>query len=237
MRRFVPLAVVLLGAVPAATGCGSGGSNDAGVYAGAYPVVSAPPSPVPTENQWAPTGAALGRLPAYPGKGSKVIGVTVDKVVGLSYAKLAPPWHDKGLGNDTGGQDYDKRKPVYTWLGGVYSGPLLAKYAPAVAAAGKNRLRAAAELSARPLSFSEEDKLTLFAGTPLKVSGHDAWLAGFHLHIAEPYNSVTDRTVVEIAVDTGRKTPSLLQIVIANPVYGKLLPDITTVVKSLKVVR
>src|SRR5437764_413031 len=176
-RPLVPLGAVLL----AGTGCAAAAGNGAGVYAGAYPVVSPPPSPADTELAWTPAGKPQGPLRAYSGKGSKVIGTTVDKIAGLSYAKLGPPWHTKGLGLDTGGQDYDVRKPDYTWLGGVYSAPLRGKFIPSVQAAGADRLRAAAELSSGDVVVDQDQKLTAFAGAPLRVGGHKAWLAAYHL--------------------------------------------------------
>jgi hypothetical protein len=229
---MIPICGLLL----ASTGCAASAGNSASVYAGAYPVVSPMASPTDPDLVWTPTGKPLGPLKAYSGKGSKVIGTTVDKTMGLSYAKLGKPWHDKGTGQDSAGQDYDFRKPVYTWLGGVYSGPLRDKFIPAVQAAGANRLRAAAELSAKNIIFDSEEKLTPIAGGPLKISGHKAWLAGYLLTIPDPYNSVSERTMIEIAVDTGRANPSMLQIALAKNSY-RLRPDITTVIKSLKVIK
>src|SRR5438876_973598 len=169
MRRLiVPMSLVLL----AGTGCAASAGNGASVYAGAYPVVSPMPSPLDPELTWTPTGKPMGPLRPYPGKGSKVIGTIVDKAAGLRYAKLGAPWHAKGIGQDTGGQEFDIKKPVYSWLGGAYSGPLHAGLAPGVKAAGTNRLRAAAELSVRNVTFGDDqNKVTPIAGAPLKIGG------------------------------------------------------------------
>ena len=231
-RRLTPLGLMVS---LASAGCGASDSgNGPSVYAGAYPVISAPPSPGDTPVTWAPSGKPLGPLRPYPGKGSKVTGTVVDKAAGLSYAKLGSPWQPKkGIGSHTGGLEYEIRKPKFSWLAGAYSAPLLSKYDQPVAAAGANRLRAAAELSAGDVVFGEDDKLVPFAGAAIKVGGHKAWLAGYHEHISDPYDGVAERTVIMIAVDTGRTHPGIFEISIAKPAY-RLLPDITALIKTLK---
>jgi hypothetical protein len=235
MRRFLPIgAAMLLGT----TGCAAASSpSGPDAFAGAYPLVSPQPSPGESTPTWTPRGKPLGPLRPYAGKGSKVQGTVVDKTAGLSYAKLGAPWKPKkGIGPHTGGLEYNVEKPKFAWLAGAYSAPMDSKYSAPVKAAGANGLRAAAELSAADVTFGDDDTLTPFAGQPRTVGGRKAWVAGYREHIKNPYNGIAERTVIMIAVDTGRSVPGILEISIAKPAY-RLLPDITALIKSLKIVR
>jgi hypothetical protein len=240
-RRTIVIVVVILlvGAVFAATVVAfvllkvraDGGPDP---YAGAYPVVTAAPSPTSTVT-WAPSGRPAGPLRPFPGKGTKVTGVVVDKSAGLSFARLGAPWKPiKGVGSHSAGMEYVVEKPKFQWLTGAYSGLLYDKLAPA--ATGPNALRAAAELTAQQSVKNLDGRLTPIAGQHFKVGGHQAWLSGYRANYTNPYSGITERTMIVVAVDTGRKLPGVLEISVAKPVY-KLLPDITTLIKSLKVVR
>jgi hypothetical protein len=202
-------------------------------YAGEYPVVTAAPTPTSTVT-WAPAGRPAGPLRPFAGKGSKVTGVVTDRIAGLSYARLGAPWKAKGVGSHSGGQEYNVEKPKFRWLSGAYSGPLQDDLAPAVT--GPQKLRAAAELTAQDSVKILDGKLTPIAGQQVKVSGRPAWLAGYRANFTNSVSGITERTVVIVAVDTGRRLPAVLEISVAKQVY-KLLPDITTLLKSLKVVR
>ncbi|MCW2888673.1 MAG: hypothetical protein JWL58_5535 [Streptosporangiaceae bacterium] len=202
-------------------------------YAGAYPVVTAAPTPTSTVS-WAPSGPPAGRLRPFPGKGSKVTGVIVDKIAGLAYARLGAPWKTKGAGSHSAGQEYSVEKPKFRWLTGAYSAPMEDKLAPA--ATGPQALRAAAELTAQESVKLLDGKLTPIAGQQLKVNGRPAWLAGYRAGFTNSISGVTERTMVVVAVNTGRRLPGVMEISVAKQVY-KLLPDILTLIKSLKVVR
>jgi hypothetical protein len=159
----------------------------------------------------------------------------VDKSAGLSFARLGAPWKPlKGIGTHTGGQEYVVLKPDFRWLAGGYSGVLYEKLAPA--ATGPQALRAAAELTAQQSIKNLDGRLTPIAGQSLKVGGHPAWLAAYRANFTDPYDKITERTMVVIAVDTGRRLPGILELSVAKRAY-RLLPDLTTLIKSLKVVR
>jgi hypothetical protein len=207
-------------------------------FQGAYPIVPATPSATSTV-RWTPGGRPAGPLRRFPGRPSRVAGTVVDRRAGLSYARLGPPWSPiKGVGSHSAGVEYVLSKPSFQWYGSVGSSPLLEKFTPVVlATAGPYRLRAAAELSARlRVSNQAPSGLTPIAGQPLRVGGHRAWLTGYRVRFGSPFNGITERTYVIVAVDTGRRLPAIFDASLAKPKYA-MLPDINTAVKSLRVVR
>jgi hypothetical protein len=212
-----------------------GGDGGPDPYAGAYPVVSAAPSPSETIT-WAPTVPPAGPLPRFPGRPSRVAGTIVDREAGLSYARPGAPWRlIKGFGSHTAGVEYTIEKPKFRYYGTLGSNPMLAKFSPATV--GPNRLRAAAELSAQQWSLEQSaDGLTPIAGQPLKVSGRQAWLAGYRASFTDSYDGVKEQMHIVVAVDTGRRLPGMFDATVAQPKYI-LLPDINTLVRSLRVIR
>jgi hypothetical protein len=203
-------------------------------YKGAYPLIS--PTPTPTAVVWTPSGPPAGPLRRFRGRPSKVIGRVIDHQSGLSYARLGAPWRlITGVGGHTGGVEYTVEKPKFEWFGTVGSRLLDAEAAPA--ATGPSRLRAAAELGAQRWGDGlGVSKLTPIAGQPMKVSGRQAWLAGYRGAVDSPVTAVTERIFVVVAVDTGRPVPGLLELSLGKPKYA-LLPDFNTAVSSLRVIR
>lgn len=197
-------------------------------YPGSYPVAPAVQAAAPVV--WTPAGPAAGPLQPYPGKATKSSGWVVDRAAGLAYARLSAPWRPMtGVGSHTAGIEDTVQKPAFQWLAGAYSAPLDSVLA--ARATGPQHLRAAAELDAGQWAKGLFVSLAPLAGEPLKISGHAAWLAGFRAH-----GGSVDRTLVIVAVDTGRRVPGIFEVSVAKPA-AKLLPDVTALLKSLRVVR
>jgi hypothetical protein len=208
-------------------------------FAGAYPLVTAAPTPsaVPT---WRPTGPPAGPLPVFHGQTSPVSGRTVDRASGVSYVRFAPPWKRPGVfsGFHTAGQEFDskRRDPKHFWYVAVYSGPLPADSD----VPGPNRLRAGAELVGRDLVefiFPDNAVRKEVAGAPMTVDRRPAWVSAFRMFQPPGANRVEkSRTIVVLAVDTGRRRPAIVQISVPDN-QNRLLPDINLVIRSLRILR
>jgi hypothetical protein len=231
---LVGLAVVVLVNRPTADGPDP--------FAGAYPLVGAPPDPGEEPTTWQPTGQPAGPLRKFPGTPTRVTGRIVDRRAGVSYARLARPYGKIGIGRHTGGQEFDneevgnrKARAGDFWYCAVYSGLVQPALVPAVRAAGKaNAMRAAAELEVSAALESEgKAKRTDIAGQPLTVSGRRAWLTAVQIQYPPERGSDTVWTKVYIAVDTGRARPALVEVHIPNT-QNQRLPDINTIVRTLR---
>lgn len=215
-----------------------GGSGKA-AFAGSYPLVKAQPKPGLT---WKASGPPAGPLPKFHGKASKAAGRITDKASGISYVRFAPPWHPHTPGGQhTAAQEIQPKKSHGMndfWYVAVYSGPLARDMA--AAATGPDALRAAAELYAADflkLLYEDEGRRTDLAGAPLKVDGHAGWVTAFRMtHTDHEKRPDKWQTEVVVAVDTGRKTPAIVEITIPSN-KAALLPDVNAVVSSLRVVR
>jgi hypothetical protein len=216
--------------------------TDAGpdAYAGAYPLVTAAPTASPTPT-WRPTGVPAGPLPAFSGTGSRITGRIVDRTSGVSYARFALPWRQLGSRLSlahTSGQEIDSKAndEKHFWYAAVYVGPL----SPERDAGGPQRLRAAAEISGQ--AFTEElyghrGARKDLAGAALTVDHRPGWVTAFRM----THTDLTDRveksqTEVIVALDTGRRRPTIIEITIPGN-QNRLLPDINQLVRSLRVVR
>jgi hypothetical protein len=205
-------------------------------YAGGYPVVDASALPSPGIT-WQASGPPAGPLRRFGGRGSALTGTIVDRQAKLSFARLGRPW--KQLATPTAhsaGMEWTVQKPKFAWWAGAYTGALDQDFA--AAAKGQNGLRAAAELTARKWikTHTIGGGATPIAGQPLRVSGRNAWLAGYRVDTTGSPSGVKERALVVVVVDTGQLTPSVFEVSVAQPKY-RLLPDITTLIRSLRVVR
>jgi hypothetical protein len=200
-------------------------------YAGSYPLVapSATASPAVT---WQPTGPPAGPLKRFTGRASRIIGTMVDRRSGLSFAKLAAPWKAVPGATHTAGIEWTIQKPEFRWWAGAYSDLLRADFVGA--ANGPGGLRAAAELDAAKWATTYEGTLVPTAGQPVKVSGRSAWLAGYRVRTPNAFDHVAERALVVVVVNSGRTVPAVFEVSIAKRV---MLPDINTLVSSLRVVR
>lgn len=210
-------------------------------FAGSYPLVTPDPTQSPKGPTWEPTGPPAGPLRTFPGTPTRVVGRVVDRKAGLSYAKLARPYRPiPRFGTHTGGQEFDNdRRDTGYWYCAVYSAPVKAEIAAAAKAAGKaNALRAAAELEMQDtIKLFSDAKRTDLAGQPLTVSGRRAWLTAVQItNTAAARTAADPRTYVVIAVDTGRAVPSVAEVHVPNT-QRRRLPDINTIMSSLRVVR
>ena len=213
-------------------------------YAGTYPLLTPVPSPTgsppPT---WRPTGRPAGPLPVFHGTASRVSGRVTDRTAGVSYARFAAPFHrPKSLGVDTtGGELMDGGRTGgfgHYWYVAVYSGLLPAKFRPA--ATGPNALRAGAELYGQDWAdelYDDSDKRTELAGQAMMIGGHHAWLSVFRMTHADGLKRVDpSQTEAVVTIDTGRTAPAVVSVTVPSN-KNALLPDINTVVRSLRVVR
>jgi hypothetical protein len=199
-------------------------------YAGSYPLVGASASPGLT---WQPSGPPAGPLKRFSGHRSRIVGKVVDRRVGLAYARLAPPWKPVTAVGGVG-IEWTVQKPAFHFWAGAYSDPLDPDLL--AVARGPNGLRAAAELDARKWAKEHNGTLSPIAGQPLKVSGRNAWLAGYRVRTPDSHDRIPERALVVVVVDTGRSVPAAFEVSVARPKY-LLLPDINTLVGSLRVIR
>jgi hypothetical protein len=229
-------AVVIAAAVVAVVALRDRSPSGPDPFAGSYPVVGA--SSLPSAGiTWQPTGRAAGPLKRFSGRASPVIGKIVDQKTGLAYAKLGAPWKPlTGIGPHTGGMEWNANsgKPNFHWWAGFYSGPLDEDFVPA--AKGPNGLRAAAELTAVKWAKTYDGTTRPIAGQAMKVSGRNAWLAGYRVLTPNSHDKIPERAVVFVVVNAGRAVPSVFEVTAAKPKY-QILPDFNTLISSLRVIR
>lgn len=216
--------------------------TDAGpdAFAGAYPLVTAAPTGVPALT-WRPTGTPAGPLPVFPGAGSGVAGRITDQISGISYAHLGAPWlrmTSRLSAEHSSGQEINSKIKDYKhfWYAAVYVGPL----DPKLDVAGPQRLRAAAELTGQDFVkslYSADGSRQDLAGAPLKVDQRAGWVTAFRMtHTTDTGRVAKSQTEVVVALDAGRREPTIVEITIPGN-QPRLLPDINRVVRSLHIVR
>jgi hypothetical protein len=208
-------------------------------FAGAYPLVTAAPTGVPALT-WRPTGIPAGPLPVFPGTGSRVTGRAVNRNAGLSYARLGPPWGvtARRTGDASSGLEINSKIKDYKhfWYASVSVEPL----DPKLDVPGAQRLRAAAELTGQAFVtglYRDDGARKDLAGAALTVDHHPGWVTAFRMtHTTDLDRVEKSQTEVVVAVDTGRRSPAMVEITIPGN-QSRLLPDINHVVRSLRVVR
>lgn len=204
-------------------------------FAGAYPLITPAPTPSPKAT-WQPTGRPAGPLPTFHGQPSRVAGRIVDRKAGVSYARFAPPWHlIAGMGHSAG-QEIKSKKIDYehSWYVGVYSDPL----DPEFDLPGPNHLRAAAELTAGDFLhlLYEDGTRKEIAGAPMTIDHRPAWVTAVKgTHPAGTKRVLTSQTEVVVAIDVGGRIATV-EIQVPNN-KERLLPDVNTVVRSIRVLR
>jgi hypothetical protein len=199
-------------------------------YAGSYPVVNLPSAAI----TWQPSGPPAGPLRQFNGRRSAVAGTIVDRKARLAFARLGPPWKPlNGVSSHSAGMEWTIKKP-FAWWAGAYTDTLDEDFV--TASKGRNGLRAAAELDARKWAKTYYGTLVPLAGQPLKVSGRNAWLAAYRVKMPDSATSVKERALVVVAVNAGLNVPSVFEASVAKQQY-QMLPDLNTLVGSLRVVR
>jgi hypothetical protein len=241
VKSLIAAAAVFILAVAAAIVFVLNHHTEAGpdAFAGAYPLVTAAPTGVPTLT-WRPTGNPAGPLPVFRGPGSRVTGRTVNQKVGLSYARFGPPWKTtaRTTGDPSSGQGIDGKVKDYKhfWYASVSVEPL----DPKLSVPGTQRLRAAAELTGDAFVkslYRDDGARKDLAGAAMTVDRHSAWITAFRMtHTIDTGRVQKSQTEVVVAVDTGRALPAIVEITIPGN-QSRLLPDINHVVRSLRVVR
>jgi hypothetical protein len=207
-------------------------------FAGAYPLVTAAPTGQPALT-WRPAGTLAGPLPAFHGNGSPVVGRTVNRVAGLSYARFGAPWKPAPRAIDgTTGQQFGSKTTVGLerfWYASLSVGPL----DPRFAVPGPQRLRAAAELTGRQFVnelYREDGDRRDLAGAAMTVDHHAAWVTAFRMTHTDGARRVEKaQNEVVVAVDTGRRLPAVVEITIPGNQSSRL-PDVNRLVRSLRVV-
>ncbi|MDN3358300.1 hypothetical protein [Actinomadura sp. DC4] len=207
-------------------------------FTGAYPLVTAAPTGVPALT-WRPSGAPAGPLPAFRGTGSPVTGRITDRGSGVSYARFGAPWRQltsRLSGAHSSGQEVDSKVKDYKhfWYAAVYVGPL----DPKLDVAGAQRLRAAAELTGQAFVkelYSDDGSRKDLAGAALSVDRHAGWVTAFRMTHSGADRVEKGQTEVVVALDTGRREPTIIEITIPSN-QPRLLPDINRLVRSLHVV-
>jgi hypothetical protein len=200
-------------------------------YAGSYPVVDLPSAAI----TWQPSGPPSGPLRTFSGRRSAVAGTIVDRQAKLAFARLGPPWkQNTGISTHSAGMEWTIKEP-FAWWAGAYTDTLDEDFV--TASKGPNGLRAAAELDARKWAKTYNGTLVAIAGQPLKVSGRNAWLAAYRVKLRNsPTKNVTERALVVVVVNAGLTVPSVFEVSVAKPKY-QILPDLNTLVGSLRVIR
>jgi hypothetical protein len=204
------------------------------------PLPEIAPVPLPS----ATLGKPAGPLSKYDGTLSRTRGRIEDRQAGLSYAKLDAPWkQSKEVGDDERGFTArqlfvtESSGPGSEWLAEIASMPLDSGHQNLYS--GPDSLREVAEAQSRDLqisSFPLGSRREEVAGQRIEVSGRRGWVTGFRLSFQHPRFTVTDETVVVVAVDTGKRRPGILYITIPGT-HDELRADINTVVDSLRVLR
>ena len=215
-------------------------SSGPDAFAGTYPLVKAAPTGVPALT-WRPTGRLAGPLPVFPGTGSPVIGRSVNRIAGLSYARLGPPWHalKRAPTAPMTGEEFSSRRNAdydHFWYASISVKPL----DPKLDVRGPQRLRAATELTGQAFVrelYSDDGQRKDLAGAAMMVDHHSAWVTAFRMtHTNGAQRVEKNQTEVVVAVDTGREEPAIVQITIPGNQSGHLA-DINHLIRSLRVVR
>ncbi|MDA0637418.1 hypothetical protein OUY22_28775 [Nonomuraea sp. MCN248] len=201
------------------------GAKDSGAEAQAVPSQSAPATPRKSSN-------AIGRLPAYKGDASPVVGTLQDARAGISVPRLGGTWRLDERPTVKGTYGYETRQ--YAMVGDdvaaqVLTGPLPAKLAGRYSSPDDlEPVIKAVVVDARKRFYQDGNKVRKIAQQPLKVGGSTGSLIAYQL--TSPTEKVT---IVAAALNTGGEVPAI--VFVSVPAEGKaLLPDVNTVVKRLR---
>lgn len=185
-------------------------------------------------------------FPRFTGVASAVVGRVTDTGAGISWAKLGTPWT---LETFAAGGDFNNNLYVITdkftgpggkaaaWTANVLSGVLgpdsKAHYS------GPGSLRGATAAFVRnvimPKQYFPGSVRKNFVSRAIVISGRHAWMVGFTVSYHVPGLKATMDTDVAVLVDTGLgPSPAVFAMSVPNDV-NRLLPDITTELRSLRV--
>jgi hypothetical protein len=181
------------------------------------------------------TATSIGRLPRYPGKAAPVVGVVQDSAAGITVPRLGGTWQldQRPTLQVQGTYGFDTRQ--YVQIGPdtfaqLLTGPLPERMASAYTSeTDLEPVIKAVVVNARKKYFPPDNKVRKIAQQPLRVGQSTGRLIAYSL------TSSTQRaTIVAAALNTGKDVPAIVYMHV--PSTGKrLMPDINTVVRQLKV--
>ncbi|MBB5084515.1 hypothetical protein [Nonomuraea endophytica] len=192
----------------------------------AKPQATGKPTPVKTST-------TIGPLKRFPGKAAPVMGVVPDQQAGISVPRLGGTWllDQRPLVKTTYG--YDTRQYVQVGVdnyANLMTGPLPQRLAASYTS--KDDLEPVIKqvvLSARKRFFPEDNKVRKIAQQPLKINGSTGRLIAYELT-----SGTGKATIVTAAINTANELPAIVYMSVPGDAK-RLLPDINTVVKQIKV--
>ncbi|GAB1822976.1 hypothetical protein [Herbidospora sp. RD11066] len=214
------------------------------------PVAPATPEPEPTPEPEETTGPEADRipegevvqLPAFDGKGSKVVGTVRDRKARLRFAELGKPWQPakpQPEGPITDGE-YSTRQTFVTeeygddrrwWADFDVLDDLPTRFTPG------------ATLHATAAALLDYKQVRNFPGgtTGIDIASQpikDGWLVAREMRMppSSEGRKAERELAVAVAMDTGADDPALVWITIPET-HKRLWPDVQTVVSSLRVLR
>ncbi|MFI9554706.1 hypothetical protein [Nonomuraea endophytica] len=184
--------------------------------------------PTPTK-----PSTTIGPLKRFPGKAAPVMGVVPDQQAGISVPRLGGTWllDQRPLVKTTYG--YDTRQYVQVGVdnyANLMTGPLPQRLAASYTS--KDDLEPVIKqvvLSARKRFFPEDNKVRKIAQQPLKINGSTGRLIAYELT-----SGTGKATIVTAAINTANELPAIVYMSVPGDAK-RLLPDINTVVKQIKV--
>ncbi|MGP3959010.1 hypothetical protein ACTWPT_23665 [Nonomuraea sp. 3N208] len=205
----------------------------AGPLAGEDPTTSNIATGQPSASQKAsPTKpSTIGKLPAYSGKASPVLGMVPDAAAGISVPRLGGKWQLDERATVKGTFGFDTRQYVQVAperYAQIMSGPLMPKLASYYEQDNLEPVIKQVVLTARKRFFPPDNKVRKIAQQPIKVGDQTGRLIAYSL------TSQTEKaTIVTMAINTGGSVPAIVYMSIPSE-SKQLLPDIRTVMNQLK---
>ncbi|MFI6291814.1 hypothetical protein ACIBEJ_09540 [Nonomuraea sp. NPDC050790] len=194
-----------------------------------------PPAAKPQASKPTPakTSTSIGPLKRFPGKAAPVMGVVPDPQAGISVPRLGGNWllDQRPLVKTTYG--FDTRQYVKVGVdtyANVMTGPLSQRMAASYTS--KDDLEPVIKqvvLNARKRFFPEDNKVRKIAQQPLKIGGSTGRLIAYELT-----SGTGKATIVTAAINTANELPAIVYMSVPGDAK-RLLPDINTVVKQIKV--
>ncbi|WP_127935366.1 hypothetical protein [Nonomuraea polychroma] len=205
----------------------------------AGPLAGEEPSSAVTSGQ--PTAAAkpsatkssttIGKLPAYPGKASPVLGRVPDAAAGISVPRLGGKWQLDQRATVKATYGFDTRQYVQVAperYAQIMSGPLMPKLASYYEQDNLEPVIKQVVLTARKRFFPADNKVRKIAQQSIKVGDQTGRLIAYSL------TSETEKaTIVTMAINTGGSVPAIVYMSIPSD-SKQLLPDIRTVMNQLR---
>lgn len=180
------------------------------------------------------------KLRTFRGNATATAGRVEDRMARLSYSRFGHPWHSGTLdpGFSAGQYFITENYPGGQWEASIMSGRL--DHRLAARYDGPQRSFHAALAESRHVQgqyYPPGHRSEEIASQPLRVDHHAGWLTAAKLHFHQAGLKATSETMVIVAVDTGPHgtDPAFLYISVPNTA-AKKLPDVTRVIKSLRVV-